>query len=294
MTTQLRFEPLTGTIGAVVHGLDINAGPSDAEVEAAHRGLMDYHVLFFRDQHPSPEALLAFARRFGPISPRHPLHLCVPGLEEVMVIVDDATKPPENDIWHSDLSGQPKPPFAGVLHGVELPAAGGDTMWCDMHAVYEALSPHMRDFLGGLTALHDVAASFQGLRDRFDDRGAAIDGMSAEAYTARHPVVVHHPGNGRPLVYVNRTFTTRIEELTEAESAAVLETLYTMIETPRFHVRFRWTEGAVAMWDNWATQHYAIGDHFPARRVMQRVTVADDARVESDATWPLAATALAS
>ncbi len=159
MTAQLRFEPLTGTIGAVVDGLDIDAGPSDAEVEAVHRGLMDRHVLFFRDQHPSPEALLAFARRFGPISPRHPLHLCVPGLEEVMVIVDDATKPPENDIWHSDLSGQPKPPFAGVLHGVELPAAGGDTMWCDMHAVYEALSPHMRAFLGGLTAVHDVAAS---------------------------------------------------------------------------------------------------------------------------------------
>ena len=96
---QLRFEPLTGTIGAEVHGIGINAGPSDAAIETVHQGLMKHHVLFFRDQHPSPEALLAFARRFGPISPRHPLNPCVPGLEEVMVIVDDAAKPPENDMW---------------------------------------------------------------------------------------------------------------------------------------------------------------------------------------------------
>ena len=98
MTGHLHFEPSTGVIGAQVHGVDIDAGPSDAELAAIHQGLMDRHVLFFRDQHPSPEALLAFARRFGPISPRHPLNLCVPGLEEVMVIEDDAAKRSENDV----------------------------------------------------------------------------------------------------------------------------------------------------------------------------------------------------
>jgi taurine dioxygenase len=278
MTQDLRFEPLTASFGALVHGLVLGAAPPEDTIEQVYRGLLDHRVLFFPDQDPAPEALLAFGRRFGPLAPRHPLFPCVEGHDEIMVILDEATKPPENEVWHSDLSGKPNPPFAAVLQAKELPPAGGDTLWCDMHAVYEALSAPMKGLLEGLSAVHDVPAAFRPVSDKYEGRAEALETMPAAEYRARHPVVMRHPSTGRPLLYVNRGFTTRIEELSEPESRMLLDHLFVMVERPRFQLRNRWRPGTVAMWDNWATQHLAVGDHYPQRRVMHRVTIADDAR----------------
>ncbi len=276
--SDLEFEPVTASIGACVYNAELRAEMPEEQIEAIYRALQERLVLFFPDQHPSPETMLGIARRLGPLPQRHPLYPCVEGHDQVMLIVDDADSPPENEAWHADLTGRAKPPFAALLHGKEIPASGGDTIWCNMYAVYETLSPAMQRFLEGLTAIHDVPAAFQAITERDDVRAEGFAQMVAGEYRSRHPVVLHHPGTGRPLIFVNRTFTQSIVELSERESSALLEMLFALTEQPCFQVRFRWQAGSLALWDNWATQHFAVGDHYPQRRVMQRVTVADDAR----------------
>jgi taurine dioxygenase len=149
-----------------------------------------------------------------------------------------------------------------------LPPVGGDTLFASMYAAYETLSPTLQEFLAGLTATHESEHLYRG---RYAERG--VDDTGKVYPSAEHPVVRTHPESGRQALYVNPSFTTRINGLSIAESKALLEFLYSHQQRPEFQVRFRWTENAIALWDNRCTQHFALWDYWPHERKGHRVTI---------------------
>jgi len=271
--------PLTRHLGAEVHDVDLNREPQAEFAESLHRALLQYGVLVFPGQALQPAAHVALGRMLGPLARAHPMYPKVAGFEDIIIIRNDAQTPPENTVWHSDLSCYALPPFASVLHGVEIPVTGGDTLWCDMAAVHDHLSPAMQTFLAGLRAEHDLRQGFGFLQDGSQvERLEALRQADRDSNRALHPVVWRHPSSDRPLLYVNTSFTRRIVDLSPAESDTLLGYLVGLANRPDYQLRLRWQPGTVAIWDNWRTQHFACGDHYPAYREMQRVTVADDGR----------------
>lgn len=266
----VEIEPLTPTIGAEVRGVKLNDVDNEtfALIEQA---LADHLVLFFRDQDITPAEQAAFAAHFGPFE-QHPFARPHPDLGDVIVL--DQTDPRRDgaNSWHSDSSFMPQPAWGSVLRAVQLPRAGGDTCWASMYAAWEALSPGMRTMLDGMTALHDIIKPLQ----KAVAQGHSIVGVEdirRDWPPVAHPVARTHPVTGRKGLYVNNNFTTRICELDEYESRAVLGFLLDHVQRPDFQVRFRWTERAVAVWDNRVTQHYAVPDYTGERRIMHRVTL---------------------
>ncbi|HIF97382.1 MAG TPA: taurine dioxygenase [Myxococcales bacterium] len=254
MTESWTINRLSGSLGAEVHGVALGeVGP--AEAEEIHSLLLKHQVLFFPEQHPSPEQHIGFGRHFGDLG-EHP-NLKNPFSESGEIFELAASKGGIADEWHSDITFQDKPSILSILHMIKCPEVGGDTMWANVYKAYEELSPAMRDFCQGLTALHDAAP-----------HGKPQD-------MAIHPVVRIHPITKRKSLFVNEHFTRRIVELSSEESEALLGHLKRWVSNPRFTVRYRWTEGTVAMWDNRCTQHFVLND-FEDERIIQRVTVMGD------------------
>jgi taurine dioxygenase len=167
-----------------------------------------------------------------------------------------------------------------MLHAVVVPDVGGDTIWADMAAAYEALSPALRDFLAALTATHSAAKAggYFAARDTGGDKAAA----TAAAVPAHHPVIRAHPETGRPSLFVNPLFTTKIDGLRRAESDALLDLLYEIATRPEHQMRWHWSAGDVAFWDNRCTMHYALLDYGKERRRMERVALEGDRPVGVD------------
>jgi taurine dioxygenase len=251
MTTQLRVRPIAGSLGAEVEGVDLSALRDD-DWRAVRSLWLEYLVLFFPMQNLSAAAHIQLARRLGTLE----IHPFLDKLndDQTEIVVLDSDRGEKADTWHTDVTFTATPPMASVLQMIVLPAFGGDTIWTNQYLVYEDLSPAMRDFLEGLTALHTG--------ERFGHPEVA----------ATHPVVVSHPETGRCSLFVNRSFTSHINELSRGESDQLLQYLYTFSEQPQFQCRYQWTEGTVAIWDNRCTQHYAVNDYL-SRRVIHRVTV---------------------
>lgn len=258
----LHVVPLTPTVGAEVRGVDLR-DLDDATFAAIRAALLDHQVLFFRDQQLTDEQQRDFAARFGPLQRfpfADPVDESVP---EVHAIAIDGSAPRKSnaDIWHTDATFMECPPYGSVLRAVTLPEVGGDTLWASGTAAYEALSSRLQRMLDGLTATHDFTKSTTHRRP-LHDRYPPVS----------HPVVRTHPETGRKALFVNRIFTTRIDDLPARESDMLLEFLFEHIGSPDFHVRFTWSPGAVAIWDNRCTQHYAVLD-YRSLRVMHRVVV---------------------
>jgi alpha-ketoglutarate-dependent taurine dioxygenase len=267
--TALTVTPLTAAIGAEVAGVDLTADLDDRVVADLRRALLDHLVLFFRDQPLEPTEQLRFAERFAPIMPALiDSGGAVPGLT---VLDQVAPKGQYTDRWHADSTFLPEPPFGAVLRAVQLPSVGGDTCWASMYAAYEALSPPMQAMLDDLTAVHSMSILDAALA-KLPNIVRRDTGMPPVV----HPVVRVHPETGRKLLFVNRNFTDRIVELTEAESDLLLGHLFEHLGRPEFTVRFHWQLGSVAMWDNRSTQHCAISD-YEGRRVMNRCMMRGDA-----------------
>ena len=264
----IEIRRLTPVIGAEIHGIDLACPMDDATFGAVHQALMDHQVIFFRDQTMDHAQQMAFGRRFGALH-IHPAAPSVPGHPEVMIIHADAnSKFVNGESWHSDVSCDEEPPMGSILHIRTLPEIGGDTMFANMVAAYEALSQPMRTLLAGLTALHDGELLY---------RGRYTGGDAGRVYPkAVHPVVRTHPVTGRQALFVNSFFTARINELSRGESEALLAFLFRHIETPEFACRFRWKKDSVAFWDNRSAQHHALWDYFPATRSGTRVTIQGD------------------
>jgi len=272
----LSFTSLTPTIGAVVEGMQISEPLSEERVAEIGAALAKHHVLFFRDQTLTPEQHRNFAARFGKlhIHPIYPKHEAAP---EIIVLDTDVTDLTDNAIWHTDVTFTETPPMGGVLVARVLPPSGGDTLWSSNIAAYEALSPAMQEFLQGLTATHSIAQSFP--TERFAQTPEAqerLDAAKRKNPPVSHPAVRTHPVSGRKGLFVHEGFTTHINELSAAESRALLSFLYAHSAKPEFVVRWKWRLGDVAFWDNRLTQHYATDDYRPARRVMNRATIVGD------------------
>ena len=266
--------PITPRIGAEIGGIDLREELPDETIAEIRRALLTYRVIFFRDQDISQEQHIAFARRFGelevhPVTPRDQ-----PNPEIFYLKAADFPSAKDGrrtgaDLWHSDVTWREKPSLGSILRGRVIPETGGDTMFADMVAAYEGLSPAMKEWVCTLTAVHDGSLF------------AALQGKSRESFWEQfplqeHPVVRTHPETGERALYVNCSFTTHIKGLSKKESDWLLEHLYAQASIPEYQVRFRWRKNSIAFWDNRACQHYAVGDYAPAAREMERVTIVGD------------------
>jgi taurine dioxygenase len=271
----LELQPLTPLIGAEVLGVDLRDPIDDAAFVAIHAALLEHQVLVFRDQQDiEPAHHVAFAGRFGTLVP-HPAYPTVPGFPEVNILESRRERPTKIDSWHTDMTFLECPPLGSVLRAIEIPEAGGDTLFSSLQVAWEALSERMRRYLDGLEAIHSFA---HGFRHSLAEPGGAERLRKAVEQNPprRHPVVRTHPTSGRKGLFVNRLFTTALVGISERESDAVLRFLYDHIETPEFTFRLRWRPGTVAIWDNRSTLHRPVNDYHPATRVMQRITIAGD------------------
>lgn len=264
--------PVTPVIGVAVSGVDLTARLADDQRADLVQALANHNVLFFRDQPElTPEQHIAFGKNFGDLHV-HPASPHMPGHPEIMEIDIDADSVVNNGSdWHSDVSSDAEPPLGTILQIHKTPQSGGDTLFANMYAAYDALSDVMKSRLDGLTAIHDPERAFRG---RYANRGKDDTGQVFPP--AEHPMVRTHPVSGRQALFVNETFTTGIAGMTDEESAAILEFLFRHVTQPRFQVRFHWRDNDIAFWDNRCTQHMALWDYWPEPRKGRRVTVSGD------------------
>ena len=277
MTLQtLELNKVTPYCGAEVRGIDLSQRLDASTVDALKTALAEHCVLFFRDQTMTPEQHKALGRQFGELHIHPAWPRVVEGHPEIMEIyTDETSKRIAGEDWHSDVSCDPEPPLGTILHIHEVPPVGGDTLFANMYAAFEALSRPMQSFLAGMTALHEGEQAYRG---RYEGLYEGLEEREKETYPrSEHPIVCTHPVSGRKALYVNRIFTTRIVQLEKHESDAVLQMVLVHLERPEFQCRFQWQPGSVAFWDNRCAQHHAMWDYYPHRRRGLRVTIKGDA-----------------
>ena len=269
-------EPIAPALGAIIRGVDLSQALDPATKSAVEAALLDRQVLFFRDQDISQTQQRDFAALFGPLH-IHPIYPHSDQVAEVMILDTDLNDLADNALWHSDVSFSETPPLGSVLAARILPDLGGDTLWTSATAAYTALPEPIKALISGLTATHDLAKSFPVERFGADPESRAQLERAKQANPpVTHPVVRTHPVTGAKAIYVNEGFTTHINGLPQDASDSLLSLLYRHITRPEFSLRWRWRPGDVAIWDNRITQHFAVDDYRPHRRVMHRVTVIGD------------------
>lgn len=276
MARKFPVRTLTPTIGAVVEGVDLSKPLAHEEIAEIRAALLAHKVIFFEDQHVTPTEQRDFAARFGALH-THPLYPGVPEAPELFILDNHADNPTDNDAWHTDVTFIETPPLGAVLYAKLLPPEGGDTIWSNMQAAFEGLSRPFADFLTALDAVHDFARGFPA-------RGVVAKGAGAEKHAKaveEHPPVVHpvvrtHPETGADGLFVNYGFTSKIVGLRRKESDAILNMLFEHVTKPEYLVRWKWQPNSIAFWDNRVTQHYAVNDYLPARRIMNRATILGD------------------
>ena len=267
---------VTTAIGALIEGVDLSQELAQPQIDRLGELLVQHQVLFFRDQPLTPQQQVRFAAQFGTLHV-HPIYPVLPELPEILVLDTHKDFLPDNDNWHTDVTFSETPPLAGVLSAKQMPSSGGDTLWSSCSAAYDGLSEPMRRFLDGLTAQHSVAKSFPPERWQNDPAfKERYERAVAKHPPVDHPVVRTHPVTGRKGLFVNGGFTTHINELRPPESRALLDFLDAHCARPEFTVRWRWKVDDLVFWDNRVTQHYAVADYLPERRVVYRATVNGD------------------
>ena len=270
--------PYATAIGAEIHGVDL-ARPLDNRTWTAIQDAFHAHlVIFFRDQHITPEQQVAFSRRFGELEP-YPFVHGIEGFPELI----DVVKLPDEVInfghgWHADMSFREAPPLGAVLHGIEVPPVGGDTMFANMYLAYETLSDGMKAYVGAARGIHDSGEP-KGHSQNY--KGMSLmekEGASREIRS--HPLVRTHPATGRKSLFVSPDYCLEIEGAGRAESRRILEHLERHATQDEFTCRFRWEPDSIAVWDNRCTMHKVLSDDLGARfggngfkRVMRRATI---------------------
>jgi taurine dioxygenase len=283
----IKVTPINPSIGAEIEGVDLSEQISPDVFTEINAALNEHHVVCFREQQLSDEDHKRFGRMFGKLH-SHPGHAALAkaievgdeegirraqlygfgGDPEILHIkADETSKNIAGEGWHTDVTCDLEPPMGSLLYIKEIPGGGGGaTMFMNMHLAYETLSPLMRSFLEGLTAIHSGAKPYT------HNYGVHVpEGGWPES---EHPVVCTHPGNGRKMLYVNGAFTVNIPQLAPNESDALLDMLFRHCASmPELHCRVQWTPNMLTMWDNRCTQHHAVWDYYPGKRVGQRVSV---------------------
>ena len=272
----MKIERLSPALGAVISGIDLNATLNDETQQGLQAALVEHQVLFLRQQFLQAEQQRDLARLFGDLH-IHPIYPAHERVAEVMVLDSHKQDLRDNELWHTDVTFIQTPPLGCVLSAQQVPEFGGDTLWASSTAAYAALSKPMQALLDGLSASHDIRKSFPAARFAITDADAArFEKAKQDHPPVSHPVVRTHPVSGKKGLFVSEGFTTHINELTEAESEALLRFLFAHATHPNFQVRWHWQAGDVAIWDNRATQHFANFDYGAAHRIMHRATVLGD------------------
>jgi taurine dioxygenase len=283
---ELDVTPLSGTIGAEIRGVDLSRPLDEQTLAEVRRVWLDRKVVFFPGQDLDPDQHLAFASQFGQPTEGHPI---VPGLDghpevfqidytasrELYASYGDVSTYDRGVHWHTDVTFVARPPLGSILRAVVIPPSGGDTLFSDQQAAFEALSPSLKEFLSTLTAVHDGQAQFKGILDRVGE-GEWEGEKILKLDPVEHPVVRTHPETGVRSLFVNPGFTSHIVGLERSESDALLSFLYGHAVQPQFTVRYHWHEGDIGFWDNRTTQHSVVGDFGDQHRVIQRVTLRGD------------------
>ena len=272
----MKINLISGALGAEISGLDLKDS-SEENWKVINDLLLEHKVLFLRNQNISPEEQINFAKRFGPLEK----HVYVKGRDQFPEIIRIIKKPDEKqqwgETWHTDVSYNPKPTKVIILRSIKIPPVGGDTMFSNMELAYETLDSELKEKIKNKKAVHSSlgAAAFVDAYKGMEGNG------NLDEYSNIHPIVRTHPETGKKILYVNSMYTKRIEGLDESESSKLLKELFAHQERLDLTCRFKWTENAVAIWDNRSTQHQGLTDFFPGRglgheRVMDRIAIEGD------------------
>lgn len=267
----LEVTPLTRAIGARVDGIDLRHPLAEATVDRLRAAVLRHRVVFLRDQDLAPDVLPALAARFGRLAVS-PLHRLLGTGRTTSVIEDDERRPPASFGWHTDLSWTAAPPAFGFLQALEIPAFGGDTIWASLAGAFAALSPSRQLECAQLRGAHSPDPSLLASVERNHGPEVAVRLRRAHPGVA-HPLVRRHPETGEPLLFLSPLYLHHLVGVDRRRGERMLHELERMLDGPLLQVRWRWREGDVAIWDEAATCHRALGDHFPQRRAMRRCVV---------------------
>ncbi len=276
-TDGLTVTPLTSAIGAEIEGVDLST-PQPADLADQLRTLLArHHVLFFRAQHLDLEQQKRFTEGFGPLLTL-PYVTPLEGEPQVIRVYKGADERGGvfGGDWHTDFSFLERPPAGSVLSAHTVPPQGGDTLWVSQAAAWEALPAPLKELLAERDAVHvgkPYGVKWAPPLDTQTGAGMKMARGDASADEDRlHPAVLRHPLTGRQMLFLNPTYVVRLDGMSEEESRPILEAVQRHAIRPEFTCRFRWSPGTVAVWDNLATQHYAVNDYQGFERLMYRTT----------------------
>ena len=285
-TDQIKITPLSVHTGAELSGVDLCRPLTTAQISQIRQALLQWRVIFFRDQELTHAQHVSLAKQFGKPTPAHVVFGSDSEYPEIYPVVKHRTAQAGNVTvrrawtgWHTDITAAIIPPSASILRSVVLPPYGGDTQWINMIKAFEALSPPMQEFLSSLRAVHQYRRAASP-----EDISAYNVLFDAKAMVSEHPLVTVHPETSERTLFVNAAYVDHIVGLTPRESQCLLEYLLEHCLQSEFMVRFRWSAGSVAFWDNRATQHQAIGDIFETDfdRELYRITLYGEIPVGTD------------
>ena len=273
---QIETKLLSGALGAEIKGIDLT-DISDENFQKINDLLLEHKVIFFRDQNISSEEQINLAKKFGPLEK----HVYVKGLKghpEIIRIIKGADEKHQwGETWHTDVSYNPKPTKVIILRSRKIPPVGGDTMFSNMEIAYETLDEEIKNKIEGKKAIHSSLGAAA-----FVDKYSEMEGNgNLDEYSNVHPIVRTHPETKKKILYVNSMYTKKIIDMDKEESDEILKKIFEHQERLDFTCRFKWTENAVAIWDNRSTQHQGLTDFFPGRglgheRIMDRIAIEGD------------------
>ncbi|MGF6743975.1 TauD/TfdA dioxygenase family protein [Paraburkholderia atlantica] len=284
---QVVVRPLSAHTGAEISGVDLSRPLTRSQIKAIRNALLEWRVIFFRDQFLSHEQHVVFSAQFGELTVGHPVFGHVEGHPQIYSISKfrketrfegEPLRRPWTG-WHTDVTAAVNPPYASILRGVTIPPYGGDTQWTNLVVAYEKLSAPLRAFVDGLRGVHRFAPP-QGAKGT----DAFASAVEQHTLVSEHPIVRVHPETGERALYVSPGFLKQIVGLAPRESQVLLELLWEHVTRPEFTVRFKWEAGSVAFWDNRTTAHLAPTDIFDLDfdRQLYRTTLVGDVPVGPD------------
>jgi len=274
--------PLSFRVGAEIRNVRLSGDLPEATIDAINQALLKHKVIFFRDQdHLDDSEQELFARRLGDLVP-HPTQGAISGTASILNL-DSSRGGGRADQWHTDVTFVDAYPKFSVLRGAVIPPAGGDTIWSNTHAAYESLPEPLKLLADTLWAVHSNVYDYAAVRPRAtaDERKHFEEVFTSTIYETEHPVVRVHPETGERILLLGN-FVQRIVGLSKSDSAKLYEVFQSYVTAPENTVRWRWRAGDVAIWDNRATQHYAVNDYGDQHRVVRRATVDGDVPVSVD------------
>ena len=272
----MEVQLLSGALGAEISGIDLRDSSQD-NWNVINNLMLEHKVLFFRNQNISCEEQVKLAKKFGPLEK----HVYVKGLKDfpeiLRIVKGKEEKHQWGETWHTDVSYNPKPTKVIILRSRKIPPVGGDTMFSNMEIAYEKLNEKIKKKIEGKKALHTSLGA-----SAFVDKYEEMEGNgNLEEYSIEHPIVRTHPETNKKILYVNSMYTKKIIDMDENESNDILKKIFEHQERLDFTCRFKWTENAVAIWDNRSTQHQGLTDFFPGKglgfeRIMDRIAIEGD------------------